>query len=69
VLGWVEHSSPVLGIVTIPEFFWELSLGIYLTVKGFKTAAVAPNAHDRRLLSVALLEPVANSEGEPLAIG
>lgn len=24
-------------IATIPEFFWELSLGIYLTVKGFKT--------------------------------
>ncbi len=23
-------------IATIPEFFWELSLGIYLTVKGFK---------------------------------
>jgi len=24
------------GIATIPEFLWELSLGIYLTVKGFK---------------------------------
>ncbi len=40
VLGWVEHSSPVLGIATIPEFFWELSLGIYLTVKGFKPSPI-----------------------------
>ena len=24
------------SIATIPEFLWELSLGIYLTVKGFK---------------------------------
>ena len=40
VLGWVEHSSPVLGIATIPEFFWELSLGIYLTVKGFRPSPV-----------------------------
>ena len=36
VLGWMEASAPVQGIATIPEFFWELSLGIYLTVKGFK---------------------------------
>ena len=34
-----------------------------------KTAAVAPNAHGRRFLSVALLEPVADPEGKPLAIG
>ena len=40
MLGWVEHSSPVLGIATIPEFFWELSLGIYLTVKGFRPSPV-----------------------------
>jgi hypothetical protein len=40
VLGWIEHSSPVLGIATIPEFSWELSLGIYLTVKGFKPSPI-----------------------------
>ena len=27
-------------IATIPEFFWELSLGIYLMFKGFKPAAI-----------------------------
>ena len=28
------------GIATIPEFLWELSLGIYLTVRGFKPSPV-----------------------------
>ena len=28
------------GIATIPEFLWELSLGIYLTVKGFKPSPI-----------------------------
>ncbi len=32
-----EAGGTVQSIATIPEFFWELSLGIYLTVKGFKT--------------------------------
>jgi hypothetical protein len=27
-------------IATIPEFFWELSLGIYLMVKGFRPAPI-----------------------------
>lgn len=28
------------GIATIPEFIWELSLGIWLTVKGFKPSRI-----------------------------
>ena len=28
------------SIATIPEFLWELSLGIYLTVKGFKASSI-----------------------------
>ena len=31
----------VQAIMTIPEFFWELLLGIYLIVKGYRTSAVA----------------------------
>jgi hypothetical protein len=31
-----EQGGAGQGIATIPEFLWELSLGIYLTVKGFK---------------------------------
>ena len=34
--GGVEHN-----IAVIPEFLWELSLGIYLTVKGFRPSAAA----------------------------
>ena len=28
------------SIATIPEFLWELSLGIYLTVKGFRPSPI-----------------------------
>jgi hypothetical protein len=35
----IDAGSPVQGIATIPEFLWELSLGIYLTVKGFRPSA------------------------------
>jgi hypothetical protein len=40
VLGWIEAGGAVQGIATIPEFLWELSLGIYLTVKGFRPSPV-----------------------------
>jgi hypothetical protein len=36
----IEQGSAAQGIATIPEFLWELSLGIYLTVKGFKRAPI-----------------------------
>jgi hypothetical protein len=32
----IEPGSSAQVIATIPEFLWELSLGIYLMVKGFK---------------------------------
>ncbi len=32
----IDAGSPVQLIATIPEFVWELSLGIYLIRKGFK---------------------------------
>lgn len=35
----IELGSAAQGIATIPEFLWELSLGIYLTVKGFKPSS------------------------------
>jgi len=35
-----ERGSTLQGLATIPEFFWELSLGIYLVVKGFKPSPV-----------------------------
>jgi hypothetical protein len=35
----IEPGSGAQVIATIPEFFWELSFGIYLVVKGFKTSS------------------------------
>ena len=35
-----EYAGTGQGIATIPEFLWELSLGIYLTVKGFKPSPI-----------------------------
>ena len=35
-----EAGSAPQGIATIPEFFWELSLGIYLIIKGFKPSPI-----------------------------
>jgi hypothetical protein len=34
-----ERGSTLQGIATIPEFFWELSLGIYCIVKGFRPSS------------------------------
>jgi hypothetical protein len=39
----IEPASSVQVIATIPEFFWELSLGIYLIVKGFKACPITAN--------------------------
>ena len=46
LLGVIEAGSVWQGIATIPEFFWELSIGIWLIVKGFNTSAVASLSAD-----------------------
>jgi hypothetical protein len=40
LFGVFEAGSVWQGIATIPEFAWELSLGIYLIVKGFKPSPI-----------------------------
>ena len=35
----IEASGPIQGLMTIPEAFWELSLGIYLIVRGFRPSS------------------------------
>jgi len=40
MLGLFERGDALQGIATIPEFFWELSLGIYCVVKGFKPSPI-----------------------------
>jgi hypothetical protein len=41
LIGVIEVGGVVQSIATIPEFFWELSLGIWLTVKGFNPSVIA----------------------------
>jgi hypothetical protein len=45
LLGVIEAGGVVQGIATIPEFFWELSLGIWPIVRGFNPSAIARLQH------------------------
>jgi len=40
LLGVIAPDSALRTLAAAPEFAWELSLGIYLTVKGFKASGV-----------------------------
>ena len=46
LLGVIEAGGVVQGIATIPEFFWELSLGIWPIVRGFNPSAIARLEHE-----------------------
>jgi hypothetical protein len=35
----IETGSSIDGLLTFPEAFWEISLGIYLVVKGYRRDA------------------------------
>jgi hypothetical protein len=41
LLGVIEPDSALKNLAAAPEFVWELSLGIYLMVKGFKPSPIA----------------------------
>ena len=41
ILGLIQAGSTPQIIATIPEFFWELSLGLWLLVRGFSPKALA----------------------------
>ena len=41
LLGVSEEGGVVQGLATIPEFFWELLLGIWPIVRGFDPSAIA----------------------------
>jgi len=40
LLGYTEAGSTFQAVATISEFFWELSLGLWLLVKGFDVKAL-----------------------------
>ncbi len=41
LFGHIDIGSTAQVVATVPEFFWELSLGLWLLVKGFNPAALA----------------------------
>jgi Domain of unknown function (DUF4386) len=48
LFGVIEPDSALKSLAAGPEFVWELSLGIYLMVKGFKSSGVQRLQADRR---------------------
>jgi hypothetical protein len=42
-----DKGGTLQGVATIPEFLWELSLGIYCTVKGFRPSSPILRADTR----------------------
>ncbi|MEO6510046.1 MAG: DUF4386 domain-containing protein [Nocardioides sp.] len=48
LFGLVDVGSPLLLAAGLPEFFWELSLGIYLVAKGFKPTPLTIGYSDAR---------------------
>jgi hypothetical protein len=53
LLGVIEPDSALKNLTAAPEFVWELSLGIYLTVKGFKASGIERLRADRRAVPAA----------------
>jgi hypothetical protein len=41
ILGLIEQGGLLQTIAVVPEFLWELSLGLWLTVRGFNPSAIA----------------------------
>jgi hypothetical protein len=40
LLNVYDQNSAARSVLTIPEILWEVSLGVYLVVKGFSEAAL-----------------------------
>jgi hypothetical protein len=39
MFGVIDQGGTAQGLATIPEFIWELGLGIYATLWGFKASS------------------------------
>jgi gamma-glutamyltranspeptidase len=46
MFGVIEAGGAVQSIATIPEFLWELLLGIWPIVRGFNPSAIARLEHE-----------------------
>jgi hypothetical protein len=59
VFAVIGRGSAAQAIATIPEFLWELLLGIYLIVKGFKPSPILDETHHAGAGDGSLNPPVA----------
>ncbi len=48
MFGVTERGASIQALATIPEFIWELALGIYLVVKGFKPSRITSGLGSRQ---------------------
>ena len=48
MVGLIELGSAAQTLACMPEFFWELSLGLYLIIKGFKPCAITAEVANER---------------------
>jgi hypothetical protein len=48
MLGMIELDGTWQTLAAVPEFFWELSFGVYLIVKGFRPTSLTPGTVDAR---------------------
>ena len=46
IFGVIEQGGPVQTLASAPEFLWELSLGIWLIVRGFNPSAIIRLQHE-----------------------
>lgn len=52
LFGVFEPGSVLASIMVIPEFIWELLLGIWLIVKGFNSSAAILSDYDKTDIDV-----------------
>jgi hypothetical protein len=57
MFGVADAGGTLQSIATIPEFLWELSLGIYCTAKGFRPSSPILHADADRTKEMAAVAP------------
>jgi hypothetical protein len=57
MFGLAQQGGPLQGIATVPEFIWELALGIYPLVWGFKAAPILSGSSGRRVQGTPTVAP------------
>jgi hypothetical protein len=69
LFGAIEQYSPVGSLAAVPIAIWELSLGLWLTFKGFRPAAVAALAASSTQTSQPVVAAAPAAIATPAAVG